>query len=51
MYSAIWRALPGPTWLKLIQVLILLVGAVLLLFQGVFPWVAAHTSLIDTTVG
>ncbi|QPL05447.1 MULTISPECIES: hypothetical protein [Actinomyces] len=38
MYGWIWRHLPGPTWLKVIEVLLLAAGAVLLLFEVVFPW-------------
>lgn len=38
MYGWIWRHLPGPTWLKAIEALLLAAGAVLLLFEVVFPW-------------
>lgn len=37
MYAALWRALPGPWWVKLIIVLIALVGIFLLLMEIVFP--------------
>lgn len=38
MYGWIWRHLPGPTWLKAIEALLLAAGGVLLLFEVVFPW-------------
>lgn len=38
MYGWIWRHLPGPAWLKVIEVLILLALVVLGLFEIVFPW-------------
>ena len=41
MYGWIWRHLPGPRWLKLLEALVLAAGVVLLLFQVVFPWANA----------
>lgn len=38
MYGWIWRHLPGPTWLKVIEALALTAAVVLLLFEVVFPW-------------
>ena len=38
MYGWIWRHLPGPVWLRLIEALILAVLVVLGLFEFVFPW-------------
>ncbi len=39
MYGPLWRALPGPAWLKAIIVLAVLVGLFFLLMNVVFPWV------------
>lgn len=39
MYAALWHALPGPWWVKLVIVLALLVGVFFLLMEVVFPWV------------
>lgn len=39
MYGWIWRHLPGPRWLKVIQALVVAAAVVLLLFEVVFPWV------------
>lgn len=51
MYSSIFRALPGPTWLKVIEALILVLAIVAVLFTWVFPWIAQNVSLFDNTVG
>lgn len=40
MYGPLWRILPGPTWLKAIEALILLVAVFFLLMEVVFPWVS-----------
>lgn len=40
MYGPLWRILPGPTWLKVIEALILLVAVFFLLMEVVFPWVS-----------
>lgn len=37
MYSALWRLLPGPTWLKVIEALVLLALVVWVLLAWVFP--------------
>lgn len=51
MYGFLWRHLPGPKLVKLLEVLILLALAVLLLFQYVFPWVIETFPMFDSTVG
>lgn len=51
MYSSIFRALPGPTWLKVIQALILVLAIIAVLFTWVFPWLAQNISMFDNTVG
>ncbi|MBT2484087.1 MULTISPECIES: hypothetical protein [unclassified Microbacterium] len=40
MYAALWRLLPGPAWLRVIIVLILLAAVLYGLFWYVFPWVS-----------
>ncbi|VEI13362.1 hypothetical protein [Trueperella bialowiezensis] len=50
MYGAIWRALPGPTWLKVIEAIILILAVVFVLFEYVFPWVMENTNLVDNTI-
>ncbi|MFZ4894327.1 hypothetical protein ACL9RL_07755 [Plantibacter sp. Mn2098] len=39
MYGALWRILPGPVWLRIILVLILLFAVIAALFTWVFPWI------------
>lgn len=40
MYGALWRALPGPWWLRLLIVLVLLAAVLYGLFFFVFPWIS-----------
>ncbi len=50
MYGWIWRHLPGPTPVKAILALVLLVAVVLVLFQWVFPWLEPRLPFNDVTV-
>jgi hypothetical protein len=50
MYAAFWRILPGPVWLRLIIVLVLLAAVVSALMMWVFPWVLPFVSTQDATV-
>lgn len=40
MYSAIWRVLPGPWWLRVLILLIVVAAILYGLFFYVFPWVS-----------
>ncbi len=51
MYVALFRALPGPRWLKILQAIVLVVFVILALFTWVFPWIAQNVSIFDNTVG
>lgn len=51
LYSALWRALPGPAPAKLLQALVLLAAVVAFLFLWVFPRVAPLMPFNDNTVG
>lgn len=52
MYAWIFRNLPGPLWLRIIEALILIAAIVLLLMVYVFPWLNEHLSLFtDSTIG
>ena len=42
MYGAIFRALPGPTWVRVILALVLLAAVVYVLFEFVFPVVEPY---------
>ena len=50
MYDPLWRALPGPAWLKAIIVLAVLVGLFVLLMNVVFPWVETMVAWTDVAV-
>jgi hypothetical protein len=50
IYGAIWRALPGPTPLKVLQALLLVALVVAVLFLWVFPRVAPYMPFNDNTV-
>lgn len=51
MYPAIWRTLPGPRWLKVIEAVLLAVVAVAALFAWVFLSIADDIGLFANTVG
>jgi hypothetical protein len=51
MYAALWRLLPGPLWLRVILLLIVLVAVLYSLATWVFPWVDAMVNNQEVTVG
>ena len=51
MYVWIFRHLPGPLWLRILLSAAILAGALFLLVDVVFPWLADITNLTDATVG
>jgi hypothetical protein len=50
MYVWIWRHLPGPLSVRLVQVLILLLAVIALLLFVIFPTVEPHLPLNQVTV-
>lgn len=50
MYAALWRALPGPVWLKVLIVAVLVAGILWALAYHVFPWVSNTVLPQDVTV-
>jgi hypothetical protein len=50
MYAALWRILPGPLWLRILWVLLLLAGILFALATWVFPWVDAFVTNQEVTV-
>jgi hypothetical protein len=50
MYGALWRVLPGPVWLRIILLLLLVAAVVFALFTWVFPWVDGILNPINVTV-
>ena len=51
MYAALWRILPGPWWVRLFLVLVLLAAILYGLFFYVFPWVNEFVNPQEVTVG
>ena len=51
MYLWLFQHLPGPLWLRILLSAALLAGALFLLVDVVFPWLADVTDLTDATVG
>jgi len=50
MYAALWRILPGPAWVKVIILLVLLAAVLYGLFYYVFPWVSQFIIPQEVTV-
>ncbi|MGF2004855.1 hypothetical protein ACQUE4_13365, partial [Lactococcus lactis] len=50
MYGALWRVLPGPWWVRLFIVLVLVAAVLYGLFFYVFPWVSDILYPQDVTV-
>ncbi len=51
MYSWIWRHLPGPTAVRVVAALLLLIGVVSVLLFVVFPWVEPRLPFNNVTTG
>jgi ABC-type transporter Mla subunit MlaD len=50
MYGALWRILPGPVWVRLIILLVLIAAVLALLVFVVFPWLNGFVNVNDVTV-
>lgn len=51
MYAWIWRQLPGPTALRVLEALLLVTAVVALLLFVVFPWLEPRLPFNDVTTG
>ena len=51
MYAALWRILPGPTWMRVVLLVVLVVAVVAALFSWVFPWVQDLLTPDDVVIG
>lgn len=51
MYAALWQILPGPAWLRILLLLVLLAGVLLVLSSWVFPWADQIINNQEATVG
>lgn len=50
-YGLLWRLLPGPKALKMVEASLLFLAVVAVLFVWVFPQIAPYMPFNDTTVG
>jgi len=50
VYAWMWRKLPGPWPVKLLEALVAFVAVVALLFTVVFPWLEPRLPFNDVTV-
>lgn len=50
MYTWIWRHLPGPLSVRLLQVLLLVAAVSALLLFVIFPWIEPHLPISQVTV-
>ncbi|GAA1949396.1 hypothetical protein [Microbacterium aquimaris] len=50
MYAALWRALPGPWWVRLFLVLLLVAAVLYGLFFYAFPWISEYVNPQEVTV-
>jgi hypothetical protein len=51
VYAALWRLLPGPWWVRLLLVLVLVAAVLVALDEWVFPWVQSLVLDRNVTVG
>jgi hypothetical protein len=50
MYAALWRVLPGPWWLRVVILLVLLVAILYGLLFYAFPWISGFVNPQEVTV-
>lgn len=50
MYAFLWRLLPGPLWLRILLVLILIALTLYLMVTFLFPWLGNFINSYDVTV-
>ena len=50
MYGALWRILPGPAWVRILELLVLLAIVLFVLVEWVFPWLNTFVNVNDVTV-
>jgi hypothetical protein len=50
MYGALWRVLPGPVWVRLLILLVLVAAVLLACITWVFPWAQEYVFPQDVTV-
>jgi hypothetical protein len=50
MYSALWRVLPRPIWLKIVVLVVLAIAVIAVCVEWVFPWIAENFIQQESTV-
>lgn len=50
MYAALWRLLPGPVWVRVLLVVVLVATVLFALVEWIFPWVNTLLPISDATV-
>lgn len=50
MYGALWRALPGPIWVRVIMLVVMAAATLTILVLWVFPLIDSLTTPQDVTV-
>ena len=50
MYGALWRVLPGPWWVRVLILIVLVAAAVYGLVFYAFPWVSQFVNPQEVTV-
>ena len=51
MYSALWRVLPGPRWLKIVEAVALAIIVLAVCVEWLFPWIAETFIQQESTIG
>ena len=50
MYAALWRNLPGPVWVRVLLLIMLIAAVLFTLVTWVFPWVQALLNTPEVTI-
>jgi hypothetical protein len=50
VYAALWRILPGPVWVRILLLLVILGVVLAVLVFFVFPWLNDFVNVNDVTV-
>jgi flagellar basal body-associated protein FliL len=51
VYAALWRTLPGPVWVRILILIVLVAVVLFALVTWVFPWVDSLLGPQEGTVG
>jgi hypothetical protein len=50
VYAALWNILPGPIWVRILLVVVLVAVVLFCLVEWIFPWVNTLLPISDATV-